>query len=79
MAANPQKAHLLGLALDGADGHKRLTRADNFTVLGGSAETHERMTETIVKTAETLKHRGKSFETVDRAELTEIIHESAPR
>jgi hypothetical protein len=46
--------------------------------LGGSAETHERMTETVVKTFETLKTRRKNLQTVEPKELEEIIHKSTP-
>ena len=72
-------AHLLGLGLDNLDGHKRITKADQFTILGGSAETHERMTETVVKTFETLKSRRKHLHTVEPNELAEIIHKSTPQ
>lgn len=50
-----RKAHLLGLGLDNEDGHKRITQGEDFSLVGGSAETHERMTETAVKTFEELK------------------------
>ena len=42
-------AALLGVGLDNEDGHKRITTGQKFAILGGSAETHERMTETVVK------------------------------
>jgi hypothetical protein len=77
--AQPGPAHLLGLGLDNEDGHKRITRAEQFTLVGGSAETHERMTETVVKTFEALKARGKSLQGVEPRELAEIIHKSTPR
>ena len=72
-------AHLLGVGLDNSDGHKRLTSAEQFTIVGGSEETHGRMTETVVKTFETLKRRGKSLERVEPRELAEIIQKSTPR
>ena len=75
-SSNPAKTHLFGL--DNKDGHKRLTRADRFSVVGGSAETHEKMTETVIKTFETLDRRGKPLETVDKAELRDIIVENTP-
>ncbi|MBA3849914.1 MAG: hypothetical protein C0502_07945 [Opitutus sp.] len=79
-AAKPKgKAHLLGLGLDNQDGHKRITRAEEFTLVGGSEETHGRMTETVVKTFETLKQRGKHLQTVEPHELAEILHKSTPR
>ena len=72
-------AALLGVGLDNHDGHKRLTTGEKFLVVGGSEETHERMTETVVKTFEELKQRGKPLEEVEPTELTEIIHRSTPR
>jgi hypothetical protein len=75
--ANP--AHLLGLGLDNSDGHKRLTSAEQFTIVGGSEETHGRMTETVVKTFESLKRRGQTLERVEPRELADIIAKSTPR
>lgn len=72
-------AGLLGVGLDNEDGHKRITTGEQFAIVGGSEETHERMTETVVKTFEELKHRGKHLAEVGRTELAEIIHKSAPR
>lgn len=73
------QAHLLGLGLDHADGHKRLTRAEEFTIVGGSAETHERMTETLVKTFEDLGQRGRRLAEVERAELADLLAKHTPR
>jgi hypothetical protein len=73
------KSHLLGLGLDNEDGHKRLTAAEKFTIVGGSEETHGRMTETVVKTFEALKRRHKSLESVEPRELADIIAKSTPR
>ena len=72
------KAHLLGLGLDNKDGHKRLTRADNFTIAGGSDETHSKMTETLVKTFEDLGRKGKSLETVEKKELKDLLEKNTP-
>jgi hypothetical protein len=75
----PKKiAGLLGVGLDN-DGHKRVTTGEKFAIVGGSAETHERMTETVVKTFEELKNRGKPLELVEPQELGEIIEKSRPR
>ena len=65
--------------MDNADGHKRLTQADQFSIIGGSEETHERMTETLIKTVEDLKVKGKELESTDTKELAEIIHNNTPR
>ena len=75
----PKSAHLLGLGLDNSDGHKRLTSAEQFTIVGGSEETHGRMTETVTKTFESLKRRGKTLERVEPKELADIIAKSTPR
>ncbi len=70
---------LLGLGLDNDDGHRRITTGEQFAILGGSAETHERMTETVVKTFEELKQRGKHLDEVRPVELADIIKKAAPR
>ena len=75
----PKKINgILGVGLDNEDGHKRLTTGEQFVLVGGSAETHERMTETMVKTFEELKRRDKRLETVDPRELGDIIEKSRP-
>jgi hypothetical protein len=74
-----KSAHLLGVGLDNEDGHKRLTTAKEFTIIGGSDETHGRMTETVIKTFEELKTRGKKLHVVEPQELAEIIHKATPR
>jgi hypothetical protein len=73
------RAGLLGVGLDNDDGHKRITTGEQFAIVGGSAETHERMTETVVKTFEELKHRRKHLHEVEPRELAEIVHKSVPR
>lgn len=73
-----KKAHLLCVGLDHSDGHKRITQAERFAIMGGSEETHGRMTETVVKTFETLDRKGKTLEEVEKQELAEIIHDSTP-
>ena len=73
-----KQAHLFGIGFDNKDGHKRVTRAEHFAIVGGSEETHGRMTETLVRTFETLDRRGKNLESVEKEELTDIISESTP-
>ena len=75
-AANRKKAKalMLGLGLD-SDGHKRLTTGPNFALVGGSAETHEQMTEKAVKINEKLKERGKQLHEVSHEEFEDIAHE----
>jgi hypothetical protein len=70
---------LLGVGLDNDDGHKRITTGEKFAIVGGSQETHERITETVVKTFEELKNRGKHLDEVGSRELSEIIGKATPR
>ena len=64
---------MVGLGLD-SDGHKRLTTGPNFLLLGGSQETHEVMTEKVMKINEKLAAKGKQLEQVSRAEFDDIAH-----
>ncbi|HVU24264.1 MAG TPA: hypothetical protein VHE13_09080 [Opitutus sp.] len=72
-------AGLLGIGFDNDDGHKRITTGEQFAIVGGSEDTHSRMTETVVKTFEELKNRGKHLQQVEPGELAEILHRSTPR
>lgn len=69
--------HVLGVGLDNQDGHKRITRAEKFSVVGGSEETHERMTETLCKTFEGLQRKGKSLEECEPREFADSLRENA--
>jgi hypothetical protein len=70
---------LLGVGLDNEDGHKRITTGAQFLLVGGSEETHERMTETVVKTFEELKRRDRQLDEVEPKELADIMKKSTPR
>ena len=77
MKNNKQKpSKLLGLGLDNKDGHKRITQAERFSIVGGNEETHHTLTEVAIKTFETLDKKGKTLDTVEREELNDIIHNS---
>lgn len=69
--------HMLGVGLD-SDGHKRVTTGENFTLVGGTQETHERMTETVMKVNEKCKERGKPLSQMTREEARDVIAESTP-
>ena len=71
-------AHLMGLGLDCNDGHKRITQADKFSIIGGSESTHGRMTETLLKTMEDLTIKGKTLEEASPEELSDIISKNTP-
>ncbi len=68
-----KKAMMLGVGLDD-DGHKRVTKGDNFALVGGSKDTHEVMTEKALKINEKLKEKGKALEEVSREEFDDIAH-----
>ncbi|MGF1530752.1 MAG: hypothetical protein ACFCU4_05270 [Puniceicoccaceae bacterium] len=78
MESNSPTKHLLGIGLDGTDGHKRITRAERFSIVGGSEATHDCMTETLVKTFEAIDRRGKTLESLEKKELTDLIHQNTP-
>jgi hypothetical protein len=69
------KAWLLGMGLDGKDGHVRITRGENFHLMGGSEDTHGVMQEKAVKFNEKLKARGRRLEEISREEFRDIAHD----
>lgn len=73
------RAVMLGIGLDHRDEHLRITRGRNFRLVGGSEETHEKMTETAIKVNERLKQRGKELDEVSGEEFHEILQESTPK
>jgi len=75
----PKRAKLLGVGLDNKDGETRLTRGKNFTLVGGSEETHQVMQETAVKVNERLDRKGKSLEEVSPVELADLIQDVTSR
>jgi hypothetical protein len=72
--AKKAKAVLLGVGLD-TDGHKRVTTGPNFALIGGSEQTHEVMTEKVIKINEKLAKKGKSLEEVSGEEMDDIAAE----
>ena len=69
-----RKAVMVGVGLD-SDGHKRLTTGSNFALVGGTEETHELMTEKVLKVNEKLAAKGKQLEEVSREEFDDIATE----
>jgi hypothetical protein len=76
MANAKKKARsvMLGLGLD-SDGHKRVTTGENFALIGGSEETHQLMTEKVIRINERLKSRGKKLDNVSNKEFDDIAEE----
>jgi hypothetical protein len=72
----PEVIGLIGVGLDGSDGHTRITRSEEFVVLGGSESTHERMQETAIKLTEALEKRGRTIRNASVTEIVDILHET---
>ena len=68
-----RKAVMVGVGLD-SDGHKRLTTGPNFLLVGGSEDTHEVMTEKVIKINEKLSAKGKQLEDVSHEEFDDMAH-----
>jgi hypothetical protein len=66
-----RKVMILGVGLD-TDGHKRITTGENFALVGGTSETHETMTEKVIKINEKLASKGKALDSVSREEFDDI-------
>lgn len=66
----------LGVCLDNQDGHKRVTRSTNFLIVGGSAETHERMQDTAIRFDEALERKGKTIGEASPEEALDLLRES---
>jgi hypothetical protein len=71
-------AGLLGLAFDSEDGHKRITRGNNFLLAGGSEQTHGLMRETIIKVNEELDARGLELADVSPEQLRDLLNDAQP-
>lgn len=72
MVSERGKAVILGVGLDNDDHEVRITRGENFRLIGGSQQTHESMQEKCLKFNEKLKDRGKRLEQIDEAEFFDI-------
>jgi hypothetical protein len=68
---------LFGMGFDNKDGHKRVTEGDNFCLVGGSEETHDRMTETAIKFNEKLARKGKRLSDLSPEEFRDMMQESS--
>ena len=64
---------LLGLGLDAKDNQKRITRGEGFQLVGGSEETHDRMTETVIKTTEELGRKGRTLMNAHPDEVADLL------
>jgi hypothetical protein len=72
-------AGVVGVGLDGEDGHKRVTRTEEMVLLGGSAETHEKMQETAIRFSENLEKRGKTLQEASVNEVFDLLRDAIDR
>ena len=75
-SSSKAQSGLLGLGLDGDDGHKRVTQGERFLLLGGSEETHERMQGVVIRMCEKLERKGKTFGELSSDEFEDLARES---
>lgn len=66
------KAAIIGIGLDGHEGVNRLTTSDSCLLLGGSADTHAELLETVLRLESEIERIGRPLEEVSPAELAEI-------
>ena len=57
-----QTLGLIGVGFDNQDEHKRITEGEDFLLVGGSQETHERMQDVAIHVTESLKTKGKRLQ-----------------
>lgn len=69
----------LGVGLDNEDGHQRLTQNNHFLLVGGSAETHERMQDVSIRFNESLDKRGKRLQDTEVAEALDLLRDALER
>jgi hypothetical protein len=63
---------LLGVGTDNRDGHTRITKGREFLLVGGSAETHERMQDFTIRLTERLAKKGKGIADASVKELRDL-------
>ena len=63
---------LIGLGLDGQDGHQRVTQGDDFLLVGGSEDTHGRMQDLVVRMNDDLKRVGRRFADLTPREFEDL-------
>jgi hypothetical protein len=72
----PKVEGIVGVGLDGEDGHRRITRTEEMVLVGGSQETHERLQETAIRFGEELEKRGKTLPETTVREAIDLLREA---
>ena len=66
------RAAFIGFALDSTDDQQRVTRSSQSLVLGGSAETHDALRETVARMELELDRQGQRLGDLNPLELAEL-------
>lgn len=66
------RAAVIGFGLDSRDDGQRLTTSEQCIMIGGSAETHSELVETVLRLESELERRGRLLGEVSPSELAEI-------
>lgn len=74
-----QVVGLLGVGLDNTDEHKRVTRGEEFLLVGGSEETHENMQQIAIRFSESLRDRGKRLKDASVDEVIDLLNEATDK
>jgi hypothetical protein len=71
---NPRRlrATIIGLGLDGQDSLQRLITGEDYLLVGGSAETHAELVETMLRLDSELERRGQTLGDMTPIELAEV-------
>jgi hypothetical protein len=70
---------LVGVGLDNQDEHQRITKAEEFLLVGGSEETHERMQDVAIHLTEALQSKGKRLQDACVEEVIDLLHNAMDR
>lgn len=68
-----KRPSLIGRGFDHKPDEKRVTIADEFIVVGGSKENHERLQEEGIKMGEEARKRGKTLDQLSPAEMRDVM------
>lgn len=77
--SQPEVVGMLGVGLDNDDGHQRVTRGEEFVLLGGSQETHERMQDVAIRVTESLQNKGKRLQDASAEEVIDLVRAALDR
>src|SRR5262245_25750580 len=66
------RAAIIGFGLDGQDTQHRLSTGEQCLLIGGSAETHAEMLETMLRLETELDRRGRRLADLNPTELADI-------